>query len=373
MSLARLTAGRWSTSSTLALALALLALAHARAGLATEPGNEPERRNVAPLPSPLPSPLPCGSPTRPWVQILVAPGPWDAVAVKELLRHMQAELAAQRIDVCEVHAPGRQAIATVQVTPSRGSNDVDIAIDVRDALTSKRVGRNVDLTSIPTDGRALTIALAADELLRASWAELALTSAPAPGAGVEVPVAVTESVRGAMRAPPQFPRARLSLGPTLEHFSGGQSHLGAELEGGVELSPRLTAALSAGYLWARPTHSLDGEMQGFALVGAGALAFTVTRPDARAGLDLTLRLAVDRVTFVPAPIAGATGSTGSGIAVIVAAGPSAWLSLRPNLRAFLGARLGVPLRSVNAWDRDQVVTSVSGLAIIIQAGLSNAF
>jgi hypothetical protein len=338
--------------------LALLGLAGARPVLAVEP----------------PAPAACAEGPRPWIEIAVAAGAWDAATVGEVVRHMRAELAAQRIDVCE-RAPassGRPPIAMVAITPEAG-NAVDLAIDVRDAVTRKRVGRNVDLTSIPADGRALTIALAADELLRASWAELALGRAPSPGAGVEVADAVTASVRGALTEPPHFPRARLSLGPAIALFAGGQRHFGAALEGGVELGPRLAASLSAGTFWARPTSAPDGAIQGFVLEGAAALAWTVTQPGARAGVDLGARLALDRVTFVPAPASGATGATGSGVAVVAAAGPAAWVALRPTLRAFVAARAGIPLRSIKAWDRDQVVSSVSGFALLAQAGIASSF
>jgi hypothetical protein len=311
--------------------------------------------------------------TRPWVQLTVA-GPWDRGALEELLRHMRAELAAQQIDVFETPNGNGEPIAFVQVTPNAGASNVDIAIDVRDALTSKRVGRNVDLTSIPNDGRALTIALAADELLRASWAELAFTDRR-PRSTVAVPAGVTESVAGALRAPPRTPRVRLALGPAGARYGGGQTHLGGELEAGLELSPRCAATLAAGFLWMRPTSTPDGDVQGFAMRGALGVAFTVTRPAARAGLDLTARLEAERVTFVPAPntTAGATGATGSGIAVVAAAGPTGWLALRENLRAFVGARAGFALRPVNAWDREQVVTAVSGLGLMLQGGVTATF
>src|SRR5262245_58133529 len=76
------------------------------------------------------APAACGNPAHPWVQIAVAGGSWDAGAIKELLRHMQAELSAQEIDVCERHASGRKPIAYVQVTPDAATRNVDIAIDV---------------------------------------------------------------------------------------------------------------------------------------------------------------------------------------------------------------------------------------------------
>ncbi len=49
-----------------------------------------------------------------------------------------------------------------------------MVLEVDDALTNKSVRREVDLGDVPASGRPRALALAAAELLRASWAELAL-------------------------------------------------------------------------------------------------------------------------------------------------------------------------------------------------------
>ena len=64
-----------------------------------------------------------------------------------------------------------------------------VDIEVRDAVTRKRVRRDVDLSRIPDDGRAAAIAIEADELLRASWAEVALDTARARQAQAGGPTA----------------------------------------------------------------------------------------------------------------------------------------------------------------------------------------
>ena len=50
-----------------------------------------------------------------------------------------------------------------------------VVIELDDRVTHKRVARDLPLRNIPANGRALAIAIASDELLRASWAELTLT------------------------------------------------------------------------------------------------------------------------------------------------------------------------------------------------------
>ena len=54
------------------------------------------------------------------------------------------------------------ALASVEFQPVGR----DISITVRDDVTRKEVARTVRLGSVPQDGRALALALAADELLR---------------------------------------------------------------------------------------------------------------------------------------------------------------------------------------------------------------
>ena len=69
--------------------------------------------------------------------------------------------------------------ATVRVASS-DQTSVAVSVEVRDAVTEKRVSRDVDLTRVPADGRAFAIALAVDELVWASWAEIALAKSQRP-------------------------------------------------------------------------------------------------------------------------------------------------------------------------------------------------
>ncbi|MGD0678153.1 MAG: hypothetical protein ABSC94_22305 [Polyangiaceae bacterium] len=116
----------------------------------------------------------CGRPDRPWIAV--------AGAISELpdvVPLMRADLAARQIDVCVESAPHRSVpVAVIDVTPE--GRTAAITVEVRDRLTAKRVVREVDLAGVPADGRALTLAAAAVELLRATWAELALAEAPPP-------------------------------------------------------------------------------------------------------------------------------------------------------------------------------------------------
>jgi len=87
----------------------------------------------------------------------------------EVRTDFAAELAHRGVALCEEGTP-RAPDAVVQLA----ATDSTVEIQLDDRLTHKRVARDLSLASIPPNGRALAIAIAIDELLRASWAELTL-------------------------------------------------------------------------------------------------------------------------------------------------------------------------------------------------------
>ena len=98
-----------------------------------------------------------------------------------VLSDLQHTLAGQGIAACSGDAhPAAAPLATlaVELSPDDAAK-ATVDIEVRDAVTHKRVRRDVDLSRIPDDGRAAAIAIESDELLRASWAEIALDTARA--------------------------------------------------------------------------------------------------------------------------------------------------------------------------------------------------
>ena len=105
---------------------------------------------------------------RPWVRIDATP---------DVTRLLRAELAPKHIDLCDAPAPGAPA-PIASLTVALASDTATVRVEVRDRVTAKDVTRDVSLADVPEDTRALTIALAADELLRASWVELSLANAP---------------------------------------------------------------------------------------------------------------------------------------------------------------------------------------------------
>src|SRR5690349_17926482 len=93
---------------------------------------------------------------------------------------LRASLESRKIGVCDPSSTtSTEPIAKVVLEPQAEARVV-ISVEVSDAITNKRVSRDVDLSAVPRDAWPLTLALATDEVLRASWAELALKNAPPP-------------------------------------------------------------------------------------------------------------------------------------------------------------------------------------------------
>ena len=130
--------------------------------------------------------------------ISVAASGFDAALAEEVRKDLAAELAPRGFGVCASHAAQGELVADVVLVQREPAL---VAIEVDDYTTGKRIARDVRLARIPAGGVALAIAIATDELLRASWAELILLRrAPTPPAAELV----------SPPAPPSEPEAQQS-------------------------------------------------------------------------------------------------------------------------------------------------------------------
>jgi hypothetical protein len=134
-----------------------------------------------------------------WISI--APCESSTIESDELLARLRTELSSDGVTDVRALAPGeappeetgRVALIQLEASPcEEGSAAFVIRID--DLVTAKRVERTVDLTRASAAGRARALALAVAELLRASWAELALASAEDEIVGT-APPALLRSIR----------------------------------------------------------------------------------------------------------------------------------------------------------------------------------
>jgi len=113
----------------------------------------------------------------PWVLVQLRADGWTAEQRARVIEDLGQALAPQAIGACvcgERPSQGAPPLATLTIAVDAARGGAGATIEVRDEVTGKRLDRDVDLARIPADGRAAAVAIEADELLRASWAELAL-------------------------------------------------------------------------------------------------------------------------------------------------------------------------------------------------------
>ena len=164
----------------------------------------------------------------------------------DVTEQLRASLAKRAIAVCSGTVPTPPESGSEQLAKLNGpmatlvflplsKDGVSLSLEVHDSVTAKRVGRDVDLRNTPPDGRALVLALEADELLRATWAELALKDSPAPPRA-DVPPAVRRAVETSI-ASTTLARGAIGVRGAVERFTGydnargGGTFLGGDSRG----------------------------------------------------------------------------------------------------------------------------------------------
>lgn len=302
---------------------------------------------------------------RPWVAVS---GKLPSNLAMRVRSELRAGLAPSNIEVCAVaHDAAPEPLARVVVA------ELDLArarfsLDVTDSVTQKRVGRDLLLDKLPADGRALALAVAAEELLRASWAELALrrVHSPETAAPPEVRAVVQDSAPS-----PAGERRFIALGARLafERFLGGQTHYGADLFGAVPLGRIAGGLFAVGARRALSVPAEHGSIGATALsVEAGmSLAFFRQR-----GLDLGAFVSgrLLRLRFEPAAKSGAVATAQSGLAVTSRVGLSLAFGSPGLLRSYSALGAGLPLKSFSASDTGGLVTGASKLELFACAGLA---
>jgi len=279
-----------------------------------------------------------------------------------VLLDLRAGLRLKGIEACVIGQAGREPPLAVLQLSASSPERLSVSIEVHDALTQKRVQRDVDLTGVAEDARSLTIAAATDELLRASWVELALSDAPKPDRPppAEVQAAVRDTIE-----PARVGQRDLALGARLDAscFTGGLTWLGPDLLATAWLVDHLGLELGMGARLGVPRHSEHGELHTTALLGSLALRLALSERDAALGVDALVGAALASVRMRGEAEAEAVELSGSGFDVhatgslLFRATVLPWLDLRLELGA------GAPLNIVEATDDSTVVASTGGVLL----------
>lgn len=288
---------------------------------------------------------------------------------------LRAALAARHIELCAPDGDGARPIAGIALEATENaSGAILLTVTVSDELTNKRVVRDVDLRDAPPDSRALLLAQAADELLRASWAELLVPDAPAPTR--EVPREVTEAVLPAERhASPtaRAPRVETFAGAGAEVFGSGQAQVGPEVAIGVFPLERFGALFRAGMRAASGTSTPSGDIDASALTFAVALLGGIAPRNGRLGLDTGPELFITRARYEGRPVDGARGYNDEATAAHLAAALRGWIAIVGPLRVALDLRAGIPLHDVRVVGTEGTVSGVRGVLVGSTLGIGGAW
>ena len=306
----------------------------------------------------------CGEPGQPWVSVAFESGTWNESFEAVVIQDLKAGLASRGIAACaEGRGPETPPVAAI-VIGSGNQESVKLTVEIRDALTEKRVSRDVDLTNMPADGRALAIAVAADELVWASWAEIAYKSTYRRSAA---PPEVVTAVERAIQPPPSpkkaRPRAtRMRLGAQLaaDHFGAGLTLLGADALAVAPFTPKFRLKIAAGAREGLVVRAQDGRVRSIATNLTVESSLLVLR-GANAELSWTLGSRLAWVSLYGEASPGVLGTRMNGIAVFARTGPGVGLRVGGSLWVELNGSLGVPLRAVQASDTGRIITGASGL------------
>ena len=321
------------------------------------------------------SAAPCGAePAAPAGEECTGTRPWVALAggvrgtLAEAFRsELRAGLSPSHIDACPAEAgPASEPLARVTLTPV-GDSGTRYSVDVIDSVTRKRVGRDLSLDELPADGRALALAVAAEELLRASWAELALRG---PHSAQTAPPPEVRAV--VEQAPPRPPSPRLSSAfgarVAFEHFLGGQTHYGADVFTALPLGAvGVTAAL--GGRRGLSQKAAHGSIDARALAAELGLAVCLACAPAFE-LSATVSGRALWLTYQPVAVPGAAASSASGLSLVSRAGLAFAFGRPSALRSYSALGAGFSLRSFSAADSGAEVTGVRSLELFASTGLA---
>jgi len=309
----------------------------------------------------------------PWVQLQIGAEGWNEAQRATVLSDLQHTLAGQGIAACSGDAhPAAAALAMLNVDLSpEDKAKATVDIEVRDAVTHKRVRRDVDLSRIPDDGRAAAIAIEADELLRASWAEVALDTARAREAQAQARPQVVGSVRQVMAPEPVGDVGAVGARGVFERFFGGSdlTMFGVDAFGRM-VAPRWHLEI-AGELRAAPaTTAPDGRVSALGL-GGGVSLFGRVVGGRRASLAVGAGAAASWLSFRAEASPGAESLSYADLLVVGRARVVGRVALGRALHVTGGIDVGGALQSVEAKDAGAIVASARGPLLGANIGLES--
>jgi hypothetical protein len=304
----------------------------------------------------------CGARGEPVVRVVKAPFDGDFGAA--LATQLAAGLSARHIELC--WDEGLALADAASELAFSGSPAAAVTITIRDAITGKLVVREVELRAVPADARPLTLALAVDELLRASWVELTLADAPRPPRAV--PSEIGEIVAASPGRTSAVGRWQLSAAIAAEHFGGGSEQAGVDVAARVSLQTRLGLEGTLGLRREAPVDAADGTARGTAIDAALDAAIVLAPHARRWELELLAGARGMHLEVSGDPRAGARGHDASAIALYLDAGLRAGVRVGRASGLSLTGSFGVPVHAVDILDGDTRIAGLSGPLLAFALG-----
>jgi hypothetical protein len=307
----------------------------------------------------------CGA-DGPWVALAFEGGQdWPKALREDARADLRAGLRLRGIDVCDADSPAETKPVALLTLHISSATRVRVSIDLRDAITDKRVLRDVDLHSVAPDARGLLLAQAADELLRASWVELAVEDAPKPAMPPPEEVAsIVQHVR-----PVPALRPAIGVRGAVEYYTGGQTLLGADAFLDVWLMRRIGISFGLGLRSGLSVDAADGRIDTRTVQACGDLFATWWPAEKRYNLAVSLGLQIADVMVSGRAAESARAQELSALGATVRAGLLGFWQVAGSLRLSVQLEPGLSIRSVAARDSGHVVTSTSGLALQATLGV----
>jgi len=312
----------------------------------------------------------CAGADGPWVQLQLGATGWPEAQRASVLSDLQHTLAGQGIAACSADAhPAAAPLATLTVDLSpEDAAKATVDIEVRDAVTRKRVRRDVDLSRIPDDGRPAAIAIEADELLRASWAEIALDTARAREAQRQARPQVVGSVEQSLAPARGESAGGLGARAAAEHFFGGVTLVGADAVGRLRLAPLIDLEIAGAFRLGPSATAPHGEVNAVAGGGRLALLFRIAGTR-RAALAAGAGVAASWLEFRAQASPGGEAATYANLLATASARVAGRLALGRTVHATAGLEGGAALRGVEARDTGAVVARAGGAMLGATVGL----
>jgi hypothetical protein len=321
----------------------------------------------------------CGDSGVPWLRLELDGDGFGPALRARVTAQLRLDLGAYGVAVCEAGGEPGGAAEPLGAMHMSFSPSGRLAIELHDDVTNKRLARDVALSSVPRDARGLSIALAAEELLHASWIEAALAPPPAPAVPAvppdrPVPAAVVASneavLARAREAPsaaqtpagaapaPRSPMAEAAVTGNVDRATGGMTAFGGDIR--FLWGDQFAAGARLGLRSSLDVRSANGSVRSSEIVAGlvGAVALVDRSKPAGVGLVVHVDVFDLQVSGIASP--GATAASGATFGVAATGGVEGWLRVGGPWRVVLEGCAGGPLHGATASDSGVVALSVTG-------------